>query len=81
MYVHESTVRVNCAPADADQMITIPDGYFYMLGDNADESYNSRYWEKPFASEKDILAFIGQPLIASNFVKTDYWAEEIMYLT
>jgi len=56
VYVHGSTIRVNCALADAEQMIEVPDGYFYMLGDNVDESFDSRHWEEPFVSEWDVLA-------------------------
>ncbi len=36
--------------------ITVPGGCCFMLGDNPDESVDSRYWSNPFIHEKDILA-------------------------
>ena len=35
---------------------TVPDGCFYVLGDNPDDSIDSRYWENPFISASDIRA-------------------------
>ena len=36
--------------------MTVPKGYYYVLGDNADNSYDSRYWEDPFVSKRDVVA-------------------------
>ncbi len=36
--------------------ITVLGGCYFMLGDNPDESVDSRYWANPFIHEKDILA-------------------------
>lgn len=38
--------------------MTVPEGCYYVLGDNADNSYDSRYWEKPFVKKGDVVAQI-----------------------
>ena len=39
----------------------IPDGMYYMLGDNEEKSYDSRYWDEPLVPEEDIVAKIILP--------------------
>jgi len=34
----------------------VPEGSFLVLGDNAEVSYDSRYWTDPFVSESDVVA-------------------------
>ena len=36
--------------------ITVPPNHYLLLGDNADASYDARYWANPFTPEEDILA-------------------------
>lgn len=36
--------------------MTVPEGCYYVLGDNADNSYDSRYWLNPFVSKDDVVA-------------------------
>lgn len=36
--------------------MTVPEGCYYVLGDNADSSFDSRYWKEPFVSEKEVVA-------------------------
>lgn len=38
------------------EVLTVPENYFYMLGDNADDSMDSRYWDEPFVSEDAFVA-------------------------
>lgn len=40
------------------ETITVPPDCFYVLGDNAENSYDSRYWEEPFVKAEDVLAFV-----------------------
>jgi len=58
IYVDETTftVRVNSILEGATKIIEVPEGHFYMLGDNPAESLDSRYWDNPFVHEDDILA-------------------------
>ena len=36
--------------------ITVPAGHYLLLGDNADDSYDARYWDDPFVSSSVIMA-------------------------
>lgn len=36
--------------------LTVPEGCYYVLGDNTDNSYDSRYWTDPFVREDDVVA-------------------------
>lgn len=36
--------------------LTVPEGRYYVLGDNTDNSYDSRYWADPFVREDDVVA-------------------------
>ena len=38
--------------------ITVPAGQYLLLGDNADNSYDARYWDDPFVPEKDMIAIM-----------------------
>ena len=42
-------------PGGGSEM-TVPEGSFYVLGDNLEESVDSRFWENPFISTEEIRA-------------------------
>lgn len=43
-------------PVWEDPVITVPGGCYFVLGDNTDNSIDSRYWEDPFVNRDQIVA-------------------------
>ena len=41
--------------------LVVPEGGFYVLGDNGQCSYDSRYWKHPFVMSDDIVAKVILP--------------------
>ena len=63
VFEHEGRLLVKRIAAGAGESIIrggdrlkIPEGYYYMLGDNPGNSYDGRYWEEPFISHEKIVA-------------------------
>ena len=38
------------------ESLVVPNGKYYMLGDNSKNSYDSRFWDEPFIEKGDIVA-------------------------
>lgn len=53
-------------PANADAVITVPPSSFFVLGDNNQNSWDSRYWEDPFVKLDQIKAVIVYPDLSTG---------------
>lgn len=65
--IHGSTVEVNGAVVDEqyarwtkggidqEQAFDVPGGSLFVLGDNRDESFDSRFWQQPFVSSDRVV--------------------------
>ena len=43
-------------PIFEEPVVTVPENQYFLLGDNADDSWDSRYWEEPFVNNQNIVA-------------------------
>lgn len=43
-------------PKQDEEVVVVPEGCFFVLGDNADHSFDSRYWEEMYVKEADVVA-------------------------
>jgi len=58
IYIDRSgtVVSVNEALSDYERVLEVPADCYFMLGDNADDSVDSRFWENPFVKREWIIA-------------------------
>ena len=69
IFEHEERLLVKRIAASGGEEIAVdgiryivPDGHYLMLGDNAENSHDSRYWDNPFVSYEDIMAKLLLPI-------------------
>lgn len=48
-------------PVREEVILKVPEGSFFVLGDNTKNSVDSRYWKDPYVSGKDVVALVLLP--------------------
>lgn len=63
IFEHNGTTMVKRIAAVGGETIEVngktyivPEGSLFMLGDNTENSFDSRYWEEPFVCESQVIA-------------------------
>lgn len=49
-------MKTIAVPVWEDPILTVPENCYFMLGDNVENSIDSRYWTDPFIQSSDIVA-------------------------
>jgi len=66
VFIHDELLlvkRIAGIPGDTvytenGSILTIPEGHYFMIGDNTADSYDSRHWDRPFVSHDNVVAVL-----------------------
>ena len=58
VYIDDQThfASVNIPIEETSRILKVPEGSYFMVGDNTVHSVDSRDWEEPFVSENNLIA-------------------------
>ena len=51
-----STVSIGAEPSYSTRVLVVPEGFYFVLGDNSEHSFDSRSWSDPFISRECVVA-------------------------
>lgn len=54
----DGSFTINQEKADATRVLTVPENSFFVVGDNYDNSVDSRAWEEPFVLSRQVVAVL-----------------------